>query len=167
MPDQSFGQRFTMTSSSLVVVTDRGSLKAYRVNQTPTRGPSLQLVQAFNITDAHGRLVDKVTDLAGRFPVTNGAGAHRGSGSIAERTQIVTEMDRRIHKELADQITKIVTNNGKEGWSFAAPAEIHAAILAHLPPTVADRIVEHVKSDLVKVEPAKLISRFRSLQQIQ
>src|SRR5690349_21574898 len=167
MRGQSFGQRFTMTSSSLVIVTDRGGLKAYRVNQTPTRGPSLQLVQAFNITDAHGRLVDKVTDVAGRFSVTNGAGAHRGPGSIAERTQILTEMDRRIHKELADQITNIVSNNGEEGWSFAAPAEIHAAILAHLPATVADRIVEHVKSDLVKVEPADLISRFRSLQQIQ
>jgi hypothetical protein len=155
-----------MTPSSLVIVTDRGSLKAYRVNETPTRGPSLQLVQAFNITDAHGRMVDKVSDLAGRFPVTNGAGGHHGAGSIAERTQLATETDRRIQKELADQITKIVSSNGKEGWAFAAPAEIHAAIVDLLPATVRDQIVEHVKSDLVKVEPAKLISRFRSLQQI-
>jgi hypothetical protein len=155
-----------MTASSLIIVTDRGSLKAYRVKETPTRGPSLQLVQAFNITDAHGRLVDKVSDLAGRFPVTDGAGAHRGATSIAERTQLEAETDRRIQKELADQITKIVSLNGKEGWSFAAPAEIHGAIVDLLPPAVRDRIVEHVKSDLVKVEPAKLISRFRSLQQI-
>src|SRR4029078_112728 len=97
-----------MTPSSLVLVTDRGSLKAYRVNETPTRGPSLQLVQAFNITDAHGRLVDKVSDLAGRVAVINGSGDPHGPGSIAERTHLATEMDRRIHKELADQITKIV-----------------------------------------------------------
>ena len=155
-----------MTPSSLIVVTDRGSLKAYRVNETPTRGPSLQLVQAFDITDAHGRLVDKVTDLAGRFPVTNGAGPHRGAGSIAERTQLATETDRRIQKELADQITKIVSLNGKEGWSFAAPSEIHAAIVDLLPPAVRDRIVEHVKSDLVKTEPSKLPAHFRSLRQI-
>src|SRR5437879_1391349 len=155
-----------MTPSSLVIVTDRGELKAYRENETPTRGPSLQLVQAFNITDAHGRLVDKVSDLAGRFPVSGGAGGHHGAASIAERTQLATEMDRRIQKELADQITKIVSLNGKEGWSFAAPAEIHGAIVALLPPSVRDRIVEHVKSDLVKIEPAKLISRFRSLQQM-
>ena len=155
-----------MTPSSLVIVIDRGGLKAYRVNETPTRGPSLQLVQAFNITDAHGRLVDKLTDLAGRFPVTEGAGAHRGASSIAEQTQRATEMDRRIYKELADQITKIVSLNGKEGWSFAAPAEIHGAIVDFLPAAVHDRIVEHVKSDLVKVEPAKLVSRFRSLQQM-
>jgi len=155
-----------MTPSSLVIVADRGELKAYRVKETPTRGPSLQLVQAFNITDAHGKVVDKLTDSAGRFPVTNGAGARRGAASIAERTQWATEIDRRIHKELADQITRIVSLNGKEGWSFAAPAEIHGAIVDILPAAVRDRIVEHVKSDLVKVEPAKLISRFRSLRQI-
>jgi uncharacterized protein YxjI len=155
-----------MTPSSLVIVTDRGGLKAYRVNATPTRGPSLQLVQAFNITDAHGRLIDKVSDQAGRFAVSDGAGAHHGAASIAEHTKLATETHRRIQKELADQITKIVSSNRKEGWSFAAPAEIHSAIVELLPPAVRDRIVEHVKSDLVKVEPAKLISRFRSLQQI-
>src|SRR6476646_8069646 len=59
-----------MIPSSLVIFTDRGSLKAYRVNETPTRGPSLQLVQEFDITDAHGRLIDKVSASAGRLPVT-------------------------------------------------------------------------------------------------
>ena len=154
-----------MTPSSLIIVTDRGSLKAYRVDETPTRGPSLQLVQAFNITDAHGRLVDKVSDLAGRFPVSDGAGG-RHANSIAERTQLETETDRRIHKQLADQIVKIVTSDGVEGWSFAAPAEIHSAIVDLLPRKVRDRIVEHVKSDLVKTEPSKLPAHFRSLQQI-
>src|SRR5437016_14528467 len=104
-----------MTPSSLVIVTDRGSLKAYRVNETPTRGPSLQLVQAFDMTDAHGRLIDKVSDLAGRFPVTEGAGAHRGPASIAERTQLATETDRRIQKKLAEQIAKMDSEKGKDG----------------------------------------------------
>jgi hypothetical protein len=152
-----------MTPSSLVIVTDRGGLKAYRVNETPTRGPSLQLVQAFNITDAHGKLSDKLTDLAGRFPVTEGAGTHRGGASIGE-SKLETETDRRIYKQLADQITKIVGQNSKEGWSFAAPAEIHPAIVDLLPAPVRNRIVEHVKSDLLKVEVAKLPSHFRSLQ---
>jgi Protein required for attachment to host cells len=154
-----------MTPSSLIIVTDRGSLKAYRVDETPTRGPSLKLVQAFNVTDAHGRLVDKVTDLAGRFPVSDGAGG-RHANSIAERTQLETETDRRIHKQLADQIAKIVESDGVDGWSFAAPASIHAAIVDLLPREVRDRIVEHVKSDLVKTEPSKLPAHFRSLQQI-
>ncbi|PYJ18443.1 MAG: hypothetical protein DME96_02050 [Verrucomicrobia bacterium] len=154
-----------MTPTSLIIVTDRGSLKAYRVDETPTRGPSLHLVQAFDLTDAHGKLIDKVTDLAGRFPVSDGAGG-RHANSIAERTQLETETHRRIQKQLADQIIKIVSRNGKEGWSFAAPAEIHGAIIDLLPAPVRDRIVEHVKSDLVKTEPSKLPAHFRSLRSI-
>ncbi|PYK87553.1 MAG: hypothetical protein DMF47_02980 [Verrucomicrobia bacterium] len=152
-----------MTPTSLIIVADRGSLKAYRVDETPTRGPSLRLIQAFDLTDAHGKLVDKVTDLAGRFPVSDGAGG-RHANSIAERTQLETETDRRIHKQLADQIVKIIDRSGKEGWSFAAPAEIHGAIVDLLPRAARDRIVEHVKSDLVKIESAKLPSHFRSLR---
>jgi hypothetical protein len=153
-----------MTPASLVIVADRGSLKAYRVDDTPTRGPSLHLIQAFDITDAHGKLIDKLTDVAGRFPVRNGAGQHHGA-SIAER-KLETETDRRIYKQLADQIVKIIERSGKNGWSFAAPAEIHSAIVDLLPPAARNRIVEHVKSDLVKVEPAKLPAHFRSLRPI-
>jgi len=154
-----------MTPTSLVIVADRGSLKAYRVDETPTRGPSLKLIQAFDITDAHGKLIDKLTDLAGRFPVTESAGAHRGQASIAE-SKLETETERRINKELADQIAKIINGSSGAGWSFAAPSEIHSAIVGLLPGRVRDRIVEHVKSDLVKVEPAKLPNHFRSLRPI-
>jgi hypothetical protein len=154
-----------MTPTSLVIVTDRGSLKAYRVDETPTRGPSLHLVQAFDITDAHGRLIDKVTDMAGRFPIGD-AGSGRHMNAIAERTQLETETHRRIYKQLADQIAKVVKSDGVEGWSFAAPAEFHSAIVELLPTDVRNRIVEHVKSDLVKVEPSKLGTHFRSLQPI-
>ena len=57
-----------MTPTSLIIVTDRGSLKAYKVGETPTRGASLTLTQAFDTTEAHGRYQDKLTDQAGRFP---------------------------------------------------------------------------------------------------
>ncbi|PYI77922.1 MAG: hypothetical protein DMF04_05020 [Verrucomicrobia bacterium] len=152
-----------MTPTSLIIVADRGSLKAYRVNETPTRGPNLKLVQAFDVTDAHGKLLDKVTDLAGRYAASDGAGMHQAS--IAE-TKLQSETERRINRQLADQITHIAKSDGVEGWSFAAPASCHNAIIELLAPDVRDRIVEFVKSDLVKVEPAKLASHFRSLQPI-
>src|SRR3989454_8604253 len=154
-----------MIPVSLVIVADRGSLKAYQVNETPTRGPSLKLIQAFDITDAHGKLIDKLTDVAGRFPVSDGVGRQHHAASIAE-SKLETETDRRIQKQLADQIVKIVSSNGKEGWSFAAPSEIHGAIIDLLPVPVRDRIVEHVKSDLVKTESSKLPAHFRSLRSI-
>jgi hypothetical protein len=151
-----------MTPTSLIIVTDRGSLKAYKVSETPTRGPHLQLVQAFDTTDAHGRYQDKLTDQAG----ASASGAPGQMNSIAERTGIDTENDRRIFRQLADSITEIAEREGKGGWSFAAPASIHSAVVELLPPAVRDKIVEHVKSDLVKIEPAKLPGHFRSLKPV-
>jgi len=150
-----------MTPTSLIIVIDRGSLKAYKVSKTPTRGPHLELVQAFDTTDAHGRLQDKLTDQAGAFP-SGAAPGHKNS--IAERGGMETENDRRIQKQLADSITEIVTREGRDGWSFAAPSPIHSAIVDLLAPDVRRRMIEYVKSDLVKIEPAKLPAHFRSLQ---
>ena len=153
-----------MTPTSLIVVADRGEVKAYRVNETPNRGPSLQLVQAFDITGAHQRYDDRLTDQAGRFPVSDGNARH--AYAIAERTTLENETDRRICKELAEQIAEIVRQESPLGWSLAAPASIHGTITELLPQRIRDRLVEHVKSDLVKIEPAKLPMHFRSLQPI-
>ncbi|MGH8092075.1 MAG: host attachment protein [Chthoniobacterales bacterium] len=150
-----------MTPTSLIIVADRGGVKAYRVNDTPNRGASLQLVQAFDITDAHGRYDDKLTDQAGRFPVSDGNGRH--ANAIAERTALETENERRICRQLAEHIADIVKRESAEGWSFAAPASIHASITELLPSSIRNRVVEHVKSDLVKTEPSKLPTHFRSL----
>src|ERR1044072_6047983 len=124
-----------MTPTSLISVTDRGSLKAYKVTETPNRGPHLQLVQAFDTTDAHGRYQDKLSDQAGAFP--SGAGPGQ-MNSIAERTGIDTENDRRIFRQLADSITEIAEREGKDGWSFAAPASIHSAVVDLLPSAIRD-----------------------------
>jgi hypothetical protein len=158
-----------MTPTSLIITADRGSLKAYRVAETPNRGPSLQLVQAVDFTDAHGRYQDKFTDQAGRFPVGDGGGA-AGSGrhqnAITEQQGLELENDRRIFRQLAESIADVVKTEGTEGWSFAAPASIHTSIVDLLPAAVRERIVEHVKSDLVKIEVANLPQHFRSLQPI-
>jgi len=153
-----------MTPTSLIIVTDRGSLKAYRVNETPNRGAGLQLVQAFDTTDAHGRYEDKLTDQAGGFPDGTGSGRHQNS--IAERQGIEAENDRRIFRQLADSISEVVKREGTAGWSFAAPASIHSAVLDLLPADVRECIVENVKSDLVRIDRAQLTKHFRSLQPV-
>ena len=101
-------------------------------------------------------------DQAGRFPVSDGDGRH--ANAIAERTALETENERRICKQLAEHIADIVKRESVEGWSFAAPSSIHASITELLPSSIRNRVVEHVKSDLVKTEPSKLPTHFRSLQ---
>ncbi len=151
-----------MQTTSLIIVADRGSLKAYQVDHTPTRGPSLQLVQAFDITDGHRSLQDQFTDGAGQFPVGDGA-AGRHANSAGERGALEKENERRICRELAERIEQLVTQQAKEGWSFAAPASIHSAVVEMLPARITERLVEQLKADLVKIEPAKLAAHFGSL----
>jgi len=153
-----------MTPTSLIIVADRGEIKAYRVKKTPNRGANLQLVQALDLTDAHGRYGDKLTDQAGRFPVSDGNGRH--ANSIAERTALELETERRICKQLAEHITDVVKREAATSWSFAAPPSIHSSITDLLPPSIRNRVVEHVKSDLVKIEPARLAAHFRSLKPV-
>jgi hypothetical protein len=137
-----------MTASSLVVVADRGSLRAYSVEETPTRGPHLKLIQAFEVTD-----VINAPTMRRRTP-------------MSAWPELEAEMERRICKELATEIAKIVESNLGEGWSFAAPESIYAKIVEQLPPGIRERIVEHVESDLVKLLAKALPSHFRSLQPI-
>lgn len=137
-----------MTASSLIIVADRGSLRAYSVQETPTRGAHLELVQAFEVTD-----------------VLNAPSARHGT-PMSDWPQLEAEMDRRVCKELAAEIAKTVERNAGESWSFAAPESIHAKIVEQLPAEIRECIVEHVKSDLVKLPAAVLLSHFRSLQPI-
>ena len=137
-----------MTASSLIIVADRGSLRAYRVQETPTRGPHLELVQAFEVTDVMS------------------AASTRHTTPMTDWPQLEAEINRRICKELAAEIVKIVERNPGGGWSFAAPESIYAKIIEQLPSEIRGRIVEHVESDLVKLPAAALMSHFRSLQPI-
>jgi hypothetical protein len=143
-----------MTASSLIIVADRGSLKAYRVDETPARGPSLQLVHDIEITGSERELPFNVES------------SRRHVSLISDWPALETETNRRIWKQLAGRIAMIVKSERVEGWSFAAEPAIHKAIVDLLPVQIRERIVEHVPSDLVKVEPAQLPSHFRSLQPI-
>lgn len=137
-----------MTAASLIIVADRGSLRAYRVKETPTRGARLRLVQAFDVPD-----VMSAATMRHRTP-------------MSDWPQMETEMERRAVHELATEIATIVRRSRGEGWSFAAPESICSKIVDLLPPEIRERIVEHVESDLVKTDISELPEHFRSLQQI-
>jgi hypothetical protein len=144
-----------MIPTSLVILADRGGLKAYAVTETPTRGSSPRLVDDFQITGSKRDL-----------PVNVEASQHHVL-LTEDWPALETETNRRIWKQLVDRITKVVEVERGEGWSFAAEPAIHKEIVDLLPVAIRERIVEHVPSDLVKIKPAKLHSHFRSLQPIR
>ncbi|HAK07636.1 MAG TPA: hypothetical protein DCO65_10300 [Spartobacteria bacterium] len=140
-----------MTTCSLVVLADRGGLKVYRVNEMPTRAANLHLIHDFQITGSERELPFNVESSRHHVTLTS------------DWPALETETNRRICKHLAERIATIVNSECVEGWSFAAEPSIHKAIVDLLPVEIRERIVEHVPSDLVKIEPAKLRSHFRSL----
>ena len=135
-----------MTTASLIVVVDRGRLKAYRVCETPARGPKLELVQAFGI------------------PNLNAFSRGHRTTAVTHLPELELEETRQTCRELAQEIVKLVEQDFGEGWSLAAPESIYNQIIDFLPIEIRERIVEHVPRDLSKIPAAELLSHFRSLQ---
>lgn len=144
-------------TSSLLIVTDRGSFKAYAVERTAQRGVMPRLLETFQIADAHGRYQDKVTDQAGAFPADGTAG--QGNG-MAERMTMETENEARINRLIAQQITSLLHQHQLENWSFAAPSEINGAILDNLSPDLRARLENNLPRNLVKIDPVDLLAHF-------
>ena len=82
--------------STVVIAANLGHLKAFRVEETPTRGRRLELIDEMEFPEAHGRFLDKITDMAGRFPVSEGA----GQGSAMSTGEALTaELEIQLERE--------------------------------------------------------------------
>jgi Protein required for attachment to host cells len=146
--------------NKLVVVVDLGCLKAYNVDYDEfSTNPHLELISDLSTPEADGRLLDKLTDQAGR---RRGGGGERGTTtSDAEMKNVRLEFQRRAINELAQNVNKIVKmNNGERSVYFAAIKEINNQIMNRLDPTVKGRIEKNLPEDLTKINGTKLLSHF-------
>jgi hypothetical protein len=147
--------------NTLVVVTDLGCLKAYRLeNHHPDKPPRLEPVEEFNNTEAHGKLGDKVTDLSGRFPRRTGAQHTTGAMSDGERHNIELESRKRLVRQLAQRVNTLVRSTEVERCLLAASREINHQLLEELEPRVRAKIEKNVHADLTKLERAEILRHF-------
>jgi hypothetical protein len=148
--------------NTLVVVADLGCLKAFRLeNNQFNRSPRLELIEEFQNPEAHGKLVEKVTDLSGRFP--RGSGTANGAGgamSDGERHNIELESRRRLVRQLAQRFNQLARNQEFERCLLAASKEINRQFLEELEPQVRAKIEKNVPADLTKLEPAEILRHF-------
>ena len=145
--------------NTVVVVANLGHLKAYRIVQTPTRGRKLDLIEEMGFPEAHGHFLDKVTDMAGRFPGSGGAG-QGGAMAQGEALGAELEIQRRLVKLVAERVATILASERPEYWHFAATPEIHHAILIELTPELRERVVRHVHADLTTVPASEVLAHF-------
>lgn len=143
--------------AKLIIATDLGRLRAYRIELTPKGTPHLDPVADLMLLDAHRRFADRVTDMAGRH---SGPTQKRWGTPMADDHNLRLETERRLIKEIAKHVEQIVLENGHEGVWFAAHKEINHQILDELPRPIGARIEKNLSRDLTKAEPTELLDQF-------
>ena len=147
--------------NTLVVVTDLACLKAYRLeNNHPNKSLRLELVEEFNNAEAHGKLGDKVSDLSGRFPRRTGAQHTTGAMSDGERHNIELESRKRLVRQLAQRLNRLLGSKEVERCLLAASREINHQLLEELEPLVRAKIEKNIPVDLTKLDRAEIMGHF-------
>ena len=143
--------------STVIIAANLGHLKEFRVAETPMGTRRLELIKEVEFPEAHGRLQDKVTDMAGRFPGGDGTGLAMAHG---EALKAELEVERRLIKLVVQQIEAVLNSERPEYWHLAATSEIHQALLDVLPPELRQRVIRHVQADLTSVPAPEVLARF-------
>ena len=141
----------------LIIVVDLGLVRAYRIDVTPQKTRRLEQVQEIVLEEAHVRLKDRVTDLAGRH---RGSTQKSRSAPMADDHNLKLEEKRRLIRKIAGRITDLIEQNAKNGCWLAAPKEINVQILNELPPAVRKRVQKSVPADFTKLSPPAVLEHF-------
>jgi len=144
--------------SKLIILADLGLLKAYRL-ETPENGsPRLALLQETAYADAHQHLTDRITDSAGR---RNKPGTRAGGGPLADSHNLELEVRRRMVKEIAAGIRKLLRATPGENCWLAANKGMLRPLVEALPKASQTRIERTVARDLTRIEPRRVLRHFQ------
>jgi hypothetical protein len=149
--------------NTLLVVADLGGFKAFKLennNHQLKQTPRLELLEQFDNPEAHGRLVDKVSDQAGRFPRRTGGARSAGAMSDGERHNIELETRRRFVRQLAQRLNVLARNADIDRCFLAASREINNPLFEELEPQVRAKITKNVPADLTKLGQADILRHF-------
>jgi hypothetical protein len=147
--------------NTLVLVTDFGGFKAFRLeNDHPHSSPRLELLEEYKDAEAHRKIVERVSDLSGRFPRRTGARSG-GAMSDGERHNIALENRKRGVRNLAGRIESLMQNPEVEQCFLAASREIMNPLLEELSPGSRSKIGMNLPVDLMKASKVELLKQFR------
>ena len=141
----------------LIIVVDLGLVRAYRIDVTLQKTRRLEPLHEMVLEEAHTRLKDRVTDLAGRHR----APAQKGrSAPMTDDHNLKLEEKRRLIRKIAGRITDLIQHNAKNGCWLAAPKEINLQLLNELSPVIRQRIQKCVPGDFTKLSPPEVLGHF-------
>ena len=157
------GESIMKLNENVIIVADLGQLKAYRVSQvTRTQtgealeagakaSASLSLITDIDYIDAHKKQSDLVSDKNGSFRSSSG-----------EPHEKHIENNKRILKNISDDIAKIIQDEAPKEWCLSFPKGTHKQLNELLNMQIKSTLKTSLSSDLTKVPKEKLLSHFSS-----
>jgi hypothetical protein len=148
--------------NTLLVVADLSGFKAFKMENNHHRFKDttrLELLEQFYNPEAHGRLVDKVSDQSGRFPRRTGTRVI-GAMSDGERHNIELEARKRYIRQLAQRLNVLARNPNVDRCFLAASKEINHPLFEELEPQVRAKIAKNVPADLTKIHQTNILRHF-------
>ena len=149
--------------NKLVVLTDLGTFKAYRLeDDRVSSGARLQPVDAYETDLADHRISQRLSDQAGNFQ-KQGAGSFRAinDGETGERHNICLESDKRSMRQIVERMNQLLSNGEFESCYFAASDEINKQIVNELSPQARAKIEKNLHCNLVNAPKEELLEHFK------
>lgn len=149
--------RERLMKNIVIVVTDLGNFKAYKLEKTNLNTPRLELMREELPVNGHNKIVEKVTDQAGRYH-------NRAHGKWAtpwgEPHNIELEDRKRRVRHVAHELDSILRNNDIDGCWLAASKEINHQLIAELGPQTRAKILKNIPADLTRTDKSQLLNHF-------
>lgn len=146
----------------LLILADLGSFKAYLLGTSPRGTPRLEPLEELALLDAHQRVVDRVSDLAGRRapPVRNN---HAGAAPVGDDHNLKLETRRRLTREIAGHVRRLAGEHPDTPLWLATPKAINRSLCESLPASVRERLELNLARDLAKTGARDLLAVFGPL----
>lgn len=135
------------TIPSLIIVTDRGHLIAYRYDDSG----QMHRIDSATFAEGNQRVSEIVTDQAGAFPTPGGL----ATGSV-ESMPFLAELEMRCFRQIAAKIREIIDREQASCWAFVTPSEINGAILDDVGDSYLQGLAINLKRNLTNVPQDEL-----------
>lgn len=146
-----------MNLPSLIVVTNRGNLVAYRRNE---RG-SLDKVDSETFSEGADKISELMTDQAGAFPVGTGPAT-----ASFESLPLKAELQNRCFRQIAEKIRDIIDREKPGRWGFATPSEMNGAILDGIGEEYLRKLDTNLKLDITNFPAGEVLKRFQKAAEL-
>ena len=157
-----------MKVGEIVVLANLGEMKVYEAAPRDLEAEAglkpenvkLDLIDARDYVATHWKLHEIVTDQAGRF---KGGSQGRGTfsrGSIGEKHTLEEEVEEKVVRQLAEDISAIVTEKDTN-WYLALPETIYGRVIGKISPDLQQKLVKGLEKDLVKSDKQELVKLFK------